>query len=482
MKIKWQAGAGALLAGLCAGGAQAADAMPDAEKRIVELEKQVSTLVQTLQEVQQQLKQAKVESTGNQVPEDIVRGNIREVGGLRDGLVFEDGGVWKLQLNGGVQGDYRHFNPDQQNTDTFSVRHARLSTTLFLFKDFSIKIEGEYANDYSGAKATTALTNGYVDFSRWPQAKLRIGQFRPLFGLEHITNDNFLGYQERSLMENVIVDLAYDRGVMVHGAPFTGTYYSVALTNGTGMNLDNLSSTDNTKSDGFDTTARVRVNAAEWMGRKDMVLHLGASYNEGTIEMTGTAAATSATTEGRGLKFFAPLAFTGSNVDRMRWGVESVWAYGPVKLQGEYMHANYAGTSAAGVGYDRDISGWYAQANWTVTGESYPEAYSSGLFSRIRPQRNFDGEGGYGALELGVRYSNFDASDFSRTNPAGTGVLTSAMSNGAEAWTLSANWVINPFVRMMANYVRTSFDTTVLVNGKSSDHEDALTMRAQLDF
>lgn len=481
MEIKWRAGAGALLAGLCAGGAQAADTLPDAEKRIGELEKQVSTLVQALQEVQQQLKQVKVESIANQVPEDVVRGNIREVGGLRDGLVFEDGGPWKLQLNGGIQGDYRHFTPDQQNTDTFSVRHARLSTTLFLFKDFSIKIEGEYATSNNGGKDSTALTNGYFDFSRWPQAKLRVGQFRPLFGLEHSTNDNFLGFQERSLMENLIQDIAYDRGMMVHGAPVKGAYYSVALTNGTGQNLDNQTSTANTKSDGFDTTARVRINAAEWMGSKDMVLHLGTSYNSGTIVMGASAAATYAVTEGRGLKFFKPAEFTGSNIDRNRWAIEGAWAYGPVKLQGEYMHVNYEGTSGANR-YDRAMQAWYAQANWVVTGEGYPDTYSSGLFSRIRPQRNFDGEGGYGAVELGLRYSNFDASDFTRTNPAGTGVLTSAMSNGADAWTMSANWVLNPFVRVMANYIRTSFDTAVLVNGKSSDHEDALTMRAQLDF
>jgi phosphate-selective porin OprO/OprP len=33
-----------------------------------------------------------------------------------------------------------------------------------------------------------------------------------------------------------------------------------------------------------------------------------------------------------------------------------------------------------------------------------------------------------------------------------------------------------------ANYVHTSFDTPIVINSKSSDKEDAVTMRAQYDF
>jgi hypothetical protein len=35
---------------------------------------------------------------------------------------------------------------------------------------------------------------------------------------------------------------------------------------------------------------------------------------------------------------------------------------------------------------------------------------------------------------------------------------------------------------MIANYVRTSFDTDVVNNSQNFDEEEALTMRAQFDF
>ncbi len=281
--------------------------------------------------------------------------------------------------------------------------------------------------------------------------------------------------------------------MMVHGAPCAGLYYSVALTNGSGQNLDNNNNATSAQSDGFDTTARVRANFAEWLGRSDMILHGGVSYNEGTMAMRVAPdtppEAAYALTAGRSLKFFDPEPFSGSDVDRQRWGAEGAVAYGPVKLQGEYMQVNYEGRSAAGVHYDRDIRSWYAEATWIATGENYPDIYSGGVFTRIRPKTNF-GENGYGAVELGLRYSKFDASDFQilavgSANP-GTGVLldtaTKRYANEADEWVLAANWILNPFVRVMANYAHTSFDSAVLLNGKASDHEDVLSMRAQFDF
>ena len=98
---------------------------------------------------------------------------------------------------------------------------------------------------------------------------------------------------------------------------------------------------------------------------------------------------------------------------------------------------------------------------------------------------------------MGLRYSNFDASDFKKTgNAAGTGILLNTptattdgllvATNKADAWTLGANWILNPNVRIVTNLIRTSYDTpiTVRVNGinKTLDKEDAVTMRAQFDF
>lgn len=90
---------------------------------------------------------------------------------------------------------------------------------------------------------------------------------------------------------------------------------------------------------------------------------------------------------------------------------------------------------------------------------------------------------GWCALQLGIRFSSFDAGDFIATNAAGIGKLTATnKTKDADAWTLGASWILNPNVRLMANYVHTSFDMPITYLTKTFDNEDALTMRAKFDF
>ena len=56
----------------------------------------------------------------------------------------------------------------------------------------------------------------------------------------------------------------------------------------------------------------------------------------------------------------------------------------------------------------------------------------------------------------------------------------SIYSNEFDTWTLGANWILTPYVRLIANYVHTSFDMPVTT--KAIRHEDAITVRAQMDF
>ena len=108
------------------------------------------------------------------------------------------------------------------------------------------------------------------------------------------------------------------------------------------------------------------------------------------------------------------------DVKRSRAGLETALAYGPVKFQGEYINTSFEGPN-----YTRDINARYASAVWNVTGEHFADMYKEGIFGHLRPTNNFrTGADGWGALQVGGRYSKFDASDFRKTgNAAGTGVL-----------------------------------------------------------
>jgi len=319
------------------------------------------------------------------------------------------------------------------------------------------------------------LTYGYLDFTRWSRAKIRAGQFKPFFGLERPQSTNFTDFTELSLAtaNGSIFNSTYDRGLMVFGDPLPWLNYSAYVINGTGQNNDDFK-------DSKELGARVNVNLAKFTDSKNLVLHAGTSVSKGSIDFSSSTKSIKQTTEGNGVEFFnvANIINTSSTTDRKRFGIEAAVAYGPLKLQSEYIQANFEGrqgASGAGKAFDNDIKTWYADINWLVSGESYADAYKSGVFGRIRPKNNFDDKSGWGALELGLRYSKFDASDFNA-------LLTANTTGEADAWTVGAKWILNPNARLVLNYIQTNFDTDIVVNGKRDDKEKAVTLRAQYDF
>ena len=478
-----------------------------------EQDKQIDVLTKELVGISNQVSQSKIAKSEEK---GASKGNP-VYANFKEGIKFEDGtGNWNLQFNGRVQADYRSFSGDEGNPDTWSIRRARFNTQLGFYQNYLLRLEIDHS------AASTRLVNGYVEANWWPQAKFRIGQFKTFKSLENSTTDTYSDFLERSLAYNTYGDDIYERGAMVYGTPFKGSTYALAVTNGTGQGNDEVLGTTQSK-DGKDVTLRATINPAQWAGWDKTVTHVGGWYNHGIQAITNTASASASQTEARGVNFFAPAAFTGDSVDRTRYGLETALAQGPVKFQGEYDVSNYQGTSAATTGagatlpvaakaYDKDVKAWYAEAMWLVTGESYADSYKDGQFGRILPKSNFElNKNGWGALELGLRYSKFDASDFDiigvcsaptvvqtygngtivppgtcsgsvfKPSTATTGGLLLG-SNEADAWTLGAKWILNPYTRIMMNYVHTKFDTNINVNGKLNDKEDALTMRAQLDF
>lgn len=476
--------------------------MLEAQQKVMQEQQwQMQSMAEELKALQQSRADDKGKSEGNPV-----------MAAFKDGLVFEDGGGnWKLAINGRIQADYRfdgndEWSPSYNTTDhngswdSFSIRRARLGGTFTFLKDFSVRVEGEYANESIGNKATTAMTYGYLDFNHWKGAKIRAGQFKPFFGLERAESTNFTDFTELSLAtaNGPIFTSTYDRGVMVFGDPLPWLNYNGYYTNGSAQNND-----DNNSSK--DIGARVNANFAKYADIKNTVIHVGASASDGTIGYTNSSRGTlKAYTEGAGSsnygkEFFSVsgLSTNDSNPNRTRLGLETALAYGPVKLQAEYIRANLEGKDSSAASYDNDINAWYVDVNWLITGESWSDVYKNGAFARLKPKSNFDDKAGWGAFELGMRYSKFDASDFdsmlantSETSTRGcttatkmaNAATTQCYSSEADAWTLGLKWILNPNARLVLNYTHTEFDDPIKINGKIDDEEDAGVLRAQFDF
>jgi phosphate-selective porin OprO and OprP len=444
-----------------------ANAEETTDERITKLQQMLKAQQKQMQEQQWQLQAMADELKTLQGVKGDAKGSP-VYAEFKDGVSFGDpSGDWKLSINGRVQADARAFNPDETAADTFSVRRARLGATMTFYQDYSARVEGEYAG------SSASLTYAYFDINKYKQAQIRMGQFKPFYGLERSTSSNFTDFQERSLAD-AILGSTYDRGLMVHGIPVKGLYYNLAYING------NNSDESNATYDEKDAMGRLTTNVAEFANWKDAVVHLGGFYANGKQESGSTIPVIQ--TEARGYKLFETAASTANKfndkIDRTRSGVELALAKGPVKVQSEYIRAHFDGD-----GFDRDLLAWYASVNWLVTGESFSDIYKNGAFGRLKPSNNFNiGANGWGALQLGIRYSHFDGEDFVTTNTTGTGKLAANKTNQADAWTLGANWILNPNTRLVANYVHTSFDDSVTASGQTFDDEDAITMRAQFDF
>lgn len=456
------------------------------QQQRAEQDKQLEVLTKELAGVEHQLSQSK-----SQKIEDKPKSKGSPVFvNAKDGLAFgDDTGDWSLQVNGRIQADYRSIDPHEWKNDTWNIRRARLGATYNFLKDFSVRLEGEYSNTNDGSKSTTALTYGYLDWKHFPGAKVRIGQFKPVFGLERGQSSNFTDFQESSLATatGAVFNSTYDRGIMLFGSPLKGVNYNAYWVNGSGQNNDAMQN-------GKDVGGRVAVNLADYLNANNSVIHVGLSGSKNTVQkssaaITGNETKLSAYTESNGAtsntikyesttatKFFSTQAFSDGDVDKTRWGLETALTRGPVKLQGEYIAANFDGR-----GIDKDINAWYASITWLITGETYSAFYKDGMFGRIKPNNNFNlDHDGWGGVELGLRYSKFDASDFKNMLIAAS--ATASYTSKADAWTAGAKWIMNPNARILLNYVHTNFDTPIIINSKSSSHEDAVTMRAQYDF
>jgi len=441
---------------------------------------------------------------------------------FKDGIGFESADhANAISVNGRVQSDYHSYGKnDAQNTDTFDIRRAYLSVKGKFYNDYDFKVTGDFAQGQNGAP-NDQLDEAYFGINWWDQAKFRFGQFDMPFGLEHYTSDLFTDFTERGLTEALVP--TKERGAMVFGVPFKGTYYGLAVNNGRGKNTNNIDS----QVDGVEVVGRLTANLAEIFGQDGAVYHIGGDISNADISpnqkfsnfvlgtntfLVGQGNAASQT-EGRGITFFTPSGLSvpaGQDVQRTRYALEGAVAYGPVKFQSEWMRHNYSGNNnaiAAGGGlplvpagsFDKDITAWYASVNWAITGEKYADSYKDGAWGRIRPKNDFvhpSAGFGTGAWIVGLRYSDYDASDFATgagrvaKSTVGAPIATSPTTpTGAHSWTAGVTWILNPNTRLVLNYIDTKFEEGVITfknnNGTNigtTNSEKAITARAQFDF
>jgi phosphate-selective porin OprO and OprP len=382
--------------------------------------------------------------------------------------------------------------------NTFDIRRARIGFKT-KYKEF---YEAELNADISvGANTSVTSTNwdvAYFNVAWWKPVQFRFGLFKMPMNLEEVTSSNNIDFMERSYVNALAPQK--EIGAMIHGVPFTGTTYALAVSNGSGAKQ---AETD-IREDGKDVIGRVTANFAELMTvpDKEAIYHVGASFStgdqpQGNIGVSGR-------TESRGATFFrAPVLANGApkgfqSIDRSRIGLEGAVAIRQFKLQGEWLQQNNEFDTNTR-GYSLDTTAWYAEALWAITGEKYADGYKNGVMGGIKPLKDFDpATFSGGAWEAGLRYNEFDASDYNTVGieqgvtlgAADAAISTKAAGFAkAKSYTAGVKFLPNSNMRFMLNYVKTDFSDVIggttggiILNNKRVDEEQALLMRAQWMF
>jgi phosphate-selective porin OprO/OprP len=157
--------------------------------------------------------------------------------------------------------------------------------------------------------------------------------------------------------------------------------------------------------------------------------------------------------------------------------------YGPLFFQGEYFWYNVERLLGLPSVH---FNGWYAEGSWTITGESRQYNPSAAAYAGIIPNNPFSlSAGGWGAWEIGARYSHVDLNDL--FTPGIPTAVTNGVAGGAQnVYTVGLNWYANRNVRFMFNYLHGTVDkfsgAAATAGADIGAHFDALAMRTQVAF
>jgi phosphate-selective porin OprO/OprP len=154
---------------------------------------------------------------------------------------------------------------------------------------------------------------------------------------------------------------------------------------------------------------------------------------------------------------------------------EAAGGAGPFFFQGEYLQFNID----RALGLPRlEFAGWYAQASWTLTGESRAYNPATGSYGTIIPMHPFVLATGYwGAWELAGRYSVIDLNDR-------LGFKDGIAGGNQTIYTVGLNWYVNRNVRFVFNYLHGTIGKQLSGANPTNTgaNFDAVAMRAQVAF
>lgn len=373
-----------------------------------------------------------------------------EPSGLR--LVWDDrpslraGKAFRLDLRVKLQLDARQSEQDLEG-DTLELgrRRVGIEGELTRFVEFEVEREVRRDDPWRDVRVN-------VKPASWLQ--IQGGKFKMPFSADALTSDVQLDFILRSLIGRTIAP-ARDIGVMAHGDLFRRVAtYAVGAFQHDGTNAPREENPfvlpgESPPADEHSVAARVTVQPFRHARGADAFerLTIAVSATRSTVpEGLNSLAGSSAL----GSTYFEQVYVRGT---RRRLGFDAAWLPGQVGMKVEYAQAREQ-RLGQGLG-DVDLSdyvssGWLLSGAWVLTGE-----HTTG---HVEPRAPLFA-GGFGAVELAVRYDTLGFGSASHDGPAFANPRAEhILENRDRLWTFAVNWYLNKWSKIQLNGVREAFE------------------------
>jgi phosphate-selective porin OprO/OprP len=278
---------------------------------------------------------------------------------------------------------------------------------------------------------------------------IMVGRMKEPFSFEEVGSQRHMDMINFSILNQFVP--AEDHGITIYGN-FDILEYGAGFYNGNGG--------DDTTSD---KDAALRLVLHPWRG-----LQFGGAATAGRQETD--VSDEELRTEAR-VPWATYLPGTEIEDERVRLGAEAAFLEGPFAINAEFMRVRQEVNETT-----VDLTGGYLQASFVLTGEGKSwKGDRIRIWKGVTPERPFLKDPDLGAWQLVARFSTLDVdrdlTPFVTGNPRRIDTLT-----------FGVNWYANEFVKIKANYLRTSYEEDIVINGKRRDNEDTLIFQVQVMF
>jgi phosphate-selective porin OprO and OprP len=351
---------------------------------------------------------------------------------------------YQVRFKGLLQIDGRRIFGDEalgNSVDTFLVRRARpiLAGTVLGLTDFNFT--PDFGNN------TVALLDAYLDTHPFPWLRLRVGKFKPPVGLERLQADQDVTFIERGLTQNLSAQR--DVGLELWGDIGGGIVrYEAAVLNGNPDNGLNDIDSDHAKSfAGRLLLQPLNTGALRAFGRLGLGIAAETGNEKGSATNTWVGAFKSTSQSTIFSYLTTTTATTVYSLGRhTRVNPQLYYYLGPFGLLAEWVREHQGISNSVGTGALNNSAG-NVVASFVVGGDASYEG--------VKPHHALDlASGGFGALEIGVRYAWLDVDHAAFPTAADP----TKSVNRARDFGVALNWQLSRNLKAAADYDTTWFD------------------------